>query len=162
MPSGLISAAASRNPPALTQARSRPGTAPGSEIRQTGIATSSPASMARSGTRRVRRSLTVTTPSSATREASSTAAAISLRAPWLRSSPPTDGGATPADRDAGPAGHLDPGGGAGPAALASRRDHQRHHDHAADNHHGGGALAGVPAADQDHGRRQGIPRGLPC
>src|SRR5262245_34587619 len=87
MPSGRISAAASRKPPAPAPAASRPGSWCGASAAMRASASARPAIRGPSGISLVRRSLSVTTPSRTMSEASSSAAAISLEAPWRQTSP---------------------------------------------------------------------------
>src|SRR4051794_5904457 len=159
IPSGRIRAAARRKPPAATPASRRSGNPPGLERVHTGSATARPTASAPSGTSRVRRSLTATTPRRATRETSSTATAISLRAPWSPPSPP-DGRPPPADRDAGAAGALDPCRRSGATARAAWRHHDRGDvDAAVPEHDDAHPTCGPLFESADRGRREEDSRG---
>src|SRR5262245_4317759 len=87
MPSGRTIAAASRKPAAPPPAARRSGSSEGTVSAHTPSTSARQASSGASGIDLLRRSLSVTTRGRITSAASSGATAISLRAPWRRTSP---------------------------------------------------------------------------
>src|SRR4051794_6196866 len=173
MPSGRISVAASRKPAAQAPAARRSGSWWGSVSPQVPSASTRLAAIGASGINLVRRSLIVTTPSRTTRDASSSAAAISLRAPWRRTSPLrrgcsarsnpfSHGGASPADRAADPARALHAGGRPGAAAHAERGEHDWNDQYP--DHDDGPVQPRLPPTHEDRRweerqRKEAVPSG---